>query len=200
MALHSLKWGWVWVSANKEMDVPPPRERAGLEQGSFLNLLAIAREGLSHELLTANTPGEQGTECLSPEGDLGIWVTCPTTTPSEYGTRASRGHISSFPSLCPHVITQGTHFFPSDFLKGALTLEFSLPCFHPMTCLSITQLCKQPSAESQSPWHYKTLLLWPLWTNALLFKGNFNLSPEKKNLMHWMFENSYTLVYPCDNW
>lgn len=50
----------------------PQRERAGLEQGSFLKLLVIAREGLNHELLTANTPGKQGTECLNPEGDLEI--------------------------------------------------------------------------------------------------------------------------------
>lgn len=127
-------------------------------------------------------------------------TSCPTTTPSEYGTRTTRDHVSSYPSLCPHVITQGTCFFPSDFLEGALTLESSLPCFHPMMWLSITQLCKQPSEESQSPWHYKTLLLWPLWTNALLFKGNFNLSAEKKNLMHWVFENSYILTYPCDGW
>lgn len=56
------------------MDLPAERE-PGLEQGSFLKLLVIAWEGLSHELLTANTPGDQGTEYLSPEGDLGIWMT-----------------------------------------------------------------------------------------------------------------------------
>lgn len=120
-------------------------------------------------------------------------TSCATTTPSEYGTR---GHISTFPSSCPHVITQSICFFPSNFLEGALTLGSSLPCFHSLMWLSITQLWKQPSEESQSPWLYKTWLLWPLRTDALLFKGNLNLPPEKKNLMHWVFENSYILTYP----
>lgn len=49
-----------------------PRERPELGQSRCPKLLTAAWEGLSGEPSTANSPGNQGTECVSPDWGLGI--------------------------------------------------------------------------------------------------------------------------------
>lgn len=111
-------------------------------------------------------------------------TTTPTTRPTPptsaaYGDQGNQGPCL-FPSqsLSPH----------DDPRRPTLPLvtswrdtnpEVLLICFHPMVWLSITQLCKQPSEESQAPWHYKGCYFDPCELMHCLLKGIL-ICPQKK--------------------
>lgn len=65
-----LRQGGCWVFINRALGAAPLERAPDLRRGSSIKLLTITWKELNSELPTANTLGNYGTECFSPEGEF----------------------------------------------------------------------------------------------------------------------------------